>query len=424
MDSDIEQINNVVLDACLPSSINDLKNPTEQFVVNLITTFLRRFHIDVGAIYRPTLEQQDIISYNEDTEIIGLLNLQVAMIQICERIYIKELCITDIISPGSKRIRKQAKFFANFILYATTKQSDIKDKVDKIKNREKILQDLIDRKNELFKISNDKALHTAKQLSLKNQYIAEIQKQQAKLEANNNKYATLMAKMSAEEERKQRFLELSGSYKAQALKMSKTIAELQSEIVKSPEKYKTRFNELEKQQSSRDKQRKTMQEAYQDKKHLIEQQSAILTFIQKQLDKFGEVPDTIERLKKITAERESGKKQIEMLKADIKEFERRLEGEKDGRRDNEVDELLAQNEERLNPLRNLCTQLLSKKKLCQEELKEVQVQYNEDCLKLKKIQSVTKKLEEETVTFNKNYQDILKNEMMTETALWDTWANH
>ncbi|XP_076622601.1 uncharacterized protein LOC143342518 [Colletes latitarsis] len=424
MDSDIEQINNVVLDACLPSSINDLKNPTEQFVVNLITTFLRRFHIDVGAISKPTLEQQDIMSYSEDTEIIGLLNLQVAMIQICERIYIKELCITDIISPGSKRIRKQAKFFANFILYATTKQSDIKDKVDEIKNKEKIFQDLIDRKNELFKMLNDKALHTAKQLSLKNQYIAEIQKQQAKLEANNNKHAKVMAKMSAEEERKQRFLELSGTYKAQALKLSKTIVELQSEIVKSPEKYKMRLNELEKQQSSQNKQREMMQEAYQDKKHLIEQQNAILTFIQKQLDKFGEVPDTIEQLKKITTERDSSKKQIEMLKTDIKEFERRLESQKDGRRDNEVDELHAQNEERLNPLRNLSTQLLSKKKLCQEELEEVQVQHNEDCLKLKKIQSVIKKLEEETVALNKNYQDIWNNEMMTEKALWETWTNH
>lgn len=50
MDSDIEQIHNIVLDAHLPSSINDLKNPTEEYVVSLITAFLRRFQIDVSVI--------------------------------------------------------------------------------------------------------------------------------------------------------------------------------------------------------------------------------------------------------------------------------------------------------------------------------------------------------------------------------------
>lgn len=51
MDLDIEKIHNILIEANLPSSIKDLKNPTEEFVVNLIETFLRRFHIDVGAIH-------------------------------------------------------------------------------------------------------------------------------------------------------------------------------------------------------------------------------------------------------------------------------------------------------------------------------------------------------------------------------------
>lgn len=81
------------------------------------------------------------------------------------------------------------------------------------------------------------------------------------------------------------------------LQLSKTITELQSEIVKSPEEYKKRLKEVEKQQSSKDKQREIMQETFQDKKHLVEQQKVILTFIQKQLDKFGEVRDMNEQLK-------------------------------------------------------------------------------------------------------------------------------
>lgn len=40
-----------------------------------------------------------------------------------------------------------------------------------------------------------------------------------------------------------------------------------------------------------------MQEAFQDKKYLIEQQKNILTFIQEQLQKFIEVPNIHDRLK-------------------------------------------------------------------------------------------------------------------------------
>lgn len=50
MDSDIEQIHILLNEANLPSSIEDLKNPTEEFVVNLIITFLKRFYIDADAI--------------------------------------------------------------------------------------------------------------------------------------------------------------------------------------------------------------------------------------------------------------------------------------------------------------------------------------------------------------------------------------
>lgn len=68
---------------------------------------------------------------------------------------------------GSKRVRKQAKFLANFILYATNKESDIEDKVIEIQNRAKILHDMVEKKNEILQAINDKALHISKQLSIK-----------------------------------------------------------------------------------------------------------------------------------------------------------------------------------------------------------------------------------------------------------------
>ena len=423
MDSDIEQIHNILLEANLPSSINDLKNPSEEFVVNLFNTFLKRFWIDINALDKPTMEQQDVMSNCDDTDVIGLINLHGAMIQICDRIYIKDLCITDIISPGSKRIRKQAKFLANFILYATNKESEMIDKISEIQQKAKMLQDMLDRKNELLKDINDKALHTAKQLSLKEKYTAETQAIQFRLEKNKKRVIELITIMTAVEEKKQEAAQLCISDRAQALKLSKTIAELESEIVKSPEDYKMRLSGLEKELNLKGKERDVMQEACQEKKHSIEQQQNISIFIEEQLDKFSEVRDVKEELKKISVQEDSIKKQVEILRNDIKEFEQKLEAQKYQRKETEVDELQVQYEERLSPLRNLTAQLLSNKKISEKNFEAVQVQHNEDRIKLKKMRGDVKKLEEETMVLVKNYQDLYDNEVLTEKALWKASAN-
>ncbi|XP_076248302.1 uncharacterized protein LOC143188117 [Calliopsis andreniformis] len=422
MDSDIEQIHNVLLEANLPSSIDDLKNPTEEFVVNLITTFLRRFYIDVSAIDKPTMEQQNVMLHCEETDIIGLINLHIAMVQICDRIYIKDLCITDIISPGLKRIRKQAKFLANFILYATNKESDIQDKINEIQNKAKMLQDMLEKKNELLKSRNDRALHTAKQLSLKDKYIAEIKNVQSKLEKNKKQEIELTTKLTTAERKKQDALELCRSYKAQARTLSKTISELQSKIVKSPERYKNRLNELEKQQDSKVEERTKMEVEVQDKKHSIEQKESILNFIKKQLEKFGEVRDINEKLKKINEQEDTISKQVKILRGDVKEFEIKLKTQKNEKQEKEIDALQAQCEERLSPLRSLSSQLLSEKKLCKEKLEEMLLQYNTDSSKLRKTQSAIKKLEEETAVIIKNYQELYDKEILNEKALRKTWT--
>lgn len=55
MDSDVEKLQSLLLDSNLPSTIHDLKNPTEDFVINLIITFLTRFKIDVNSINKVNL---------------------------------------------------------------------------------------------------------------------------------------------------------------------------------------------------------------------------------------------------------------------------------------------------------------------------------------------------------------------------------
>ncbi|XP_017792243.1 PREDICTED: S phase cyclin A-associated protein in the endoplasmic reticulum-like [Habropoda laboriosa] len=413
MDFDVEKIHNILTEANLPSCRSLLKNPTEDYVFSLIITFLQRFSIKVGRIDKPTMEQQDIMQYCEDTDIIRVINLHIAMVQICDRIYLKDFGVTDILSPSSKRIRRQAKFLANFILYANNKELDIKDKVCHIQHRAKVLHDILEKKNETLEAINDKALYIAKKLSSKEKLIFEIQKFQSKIEENNKYSVELMAKMTAAEEKKQQALELYRTYKAQVVKLSKTTAELQSEVVKTPEEYQMRLNELEQQQNVKVKERETMQEAFQDKKHSIEQQKNILAVIQNQLDKLNEMRDIYDQLKKIRMQEDSVGKKIDIFKTHIAEIEKKLVTQNDQYNKNEVNEIHIQYEECLSQLRNLSAQLLSKKKLYKEKLEKAQIQRNEDYLNLKKMNNMIKKLEDETAVLITNYQDLYNNEIST-----------
>ncbi|XP_076286590.1 uncharacterized protein LOC143212102 [Lasioglossum baleicum] len=412
---DLEEIHNLLLEANLPSSVCDLKNPTEKYVVNLINIFLRRFHIDVDTIRKPTKTQQDTIqmSYSDNADIIGLINLHVAMGQICDRIYLKDFCITDIISPGSKRIRRQGKFLANFILYATNKELEIGDKVSDIKNRAYALQEMLNKNDEVNKAIKDKQLHITKQLQLREKIMLEIQAVQSKISGNNEKYIKLTAEMTTAEEKKQQAINVFESYKTQASNLNKVIAKLESEVVKSPETYEKRLKELENQQSAKIEHREALLEAFQDKKNLIEQRKKTLSFIQMQLENLSEVRCTKQKLKTVNAQGDSVQKQVEALETQIEDLKKKkLETQKDTEHEtNEVNDLRTQCDQRLAPLRNLKAQLLSDRKTHQQTLETEQVRYNDICQKLKERQSEIKKLEGETLALFKCYQEIYDSEI-------------
>lgn len=415
MELELEQIHNILLQANLPSTLSELKNPTEVYVLNLINTFLRRFHIDVDTIVKPTKSQQEVMSYCDNVDIIGLINLHVAMVQICSQIYLKDLCITDIISPGSKRIRRQGKFLANFILYATNKESEIGDKVNEIKNKVYILQEMLNKNDELMKATKDEKLHITKQLPIREKIRSEIEAVKSRIAENNEESIKLTEAMTRAEEKKKQAVNNVESYRIQAANLEKAISNLESEVVKSPETYENRLKELENQQSAKIEHREIMLEAFQDKKYLIEQRKTIQSIIQKQLEMCSKMRCTNQQLKTVSAQEDSFKKQIETLKTQIEDYEKKLGSQKDkGHEINEVIDFHTQHDQRLLPLRNLKAQLLRDKKTHQQNLETEQTRYNESCLKLKESQSLIKKLEEETATLVKNFQEIYDSEISRE----------
>lgn len=52
MDFPVNKIHPILLDAGLPSTIEDIKNPTEEYMMTLLTSFLSRFGINMNLIYQ------------------------------------------------------------------------------------------------------------------------------------------------------------------------------------------------------------------------------------------------------------------------------------------------------------------------------------------------------------------------------------
>lgn len=72
------------------------------------------------------------------------------------------------------------------------------------------------------------------------------------------------------------------------------ITDLQSEVVNSPEKYRSRLDEIEEQHRSKEKERGEMQEAIQDKKQSIKQIGEKLNFVQKATGDFCRLAELYE----------------------------------------------------------------------------------------------------------------------------------
>lgn len=67
---------------------------------------------------------------------------------------------------GQKRLKKQAKFLSNFVLYAMQKQSGFTERMAEIQDRAKMVEELKQRKTQVSEAINNKVMHKAKQLSM------------------------------------------------------------------------------------------------------------------------------------------------------------------------------------------------------------------------------------------------------------------
>lgn len=67
---------------------------------------------------------------------------------------------------GQKRLKMQAKFLSNFMLYTILKKSEFSAKMEEIEATARQLKEIRQRKNQVFESNNNNALQRGKQLSL------------------------------------------------------------------------------------------------------------------------------------------------------------------------------------------------------------------------------------------------------------------
>ncbi|XP_015184271.1 PREDICTED: stress response protein NST1-like [Polistes dominula] len=416
MDSDLEELQNLLRDINFPSSIRDLKNPTEEFVMNLIVTFLTWLKIDVDVINKPTFEQQLAMSSIEDTDIVSIINLHVSIKQICDRIFIQNFCISDITSGGSKRICKIARYLANFMVYVSNKEMDIEGLINEIRDKVKQLDELNEKKNNRQKLRNEIKLNISKQLFLKEKYKKEIEKMRSLIEDNETKKLELQEEILNAEEKRKQILEEYNAHKVEAQKLDQTIAELRLEVVSSPEEYNTRLCDLEEQRKKKIEEKKMMEKTFLTKNELDKRYENLLSFVQKQYEKISEIKDIYEYLQKKNVQGENIRKQVDTMQVLITQLTEKHK-DQENNQGSTIDEIYVQTKERLNTVRELHSQLLSKKKLALSQFEENKGLYNDVSMDKNKIQDLIKKVEEETSNFTKNCQELYNQEIRTEVNL-------
>ncbi|XP_071627655.1 uncharacterized protein [Temnothorax longispinosus] len=416
----INKIHRNLQDVSLPSTIEDLKNPTEDYIVNLLTTFLLQFCINMSLIDQPLPEQLDAMAYYEDSDVINLINLHAVVARIFDKIFIHDFCLTDITSPGQKRFRKQAQYLSNFVLYTLHTKSKFNEKMDEIQTMSKLLKELKERKAQVSEAINNKLMHKAKQLSMIEKLEAEIRHVQSRTGQFNKKELELEVMKNDIEKENQKAKELYGSVKTTAKKLSKMITEIQSEVVNSPEEYRSRLNEIEDQHKLKVKERSEVQNAIQDKKQLIKQVGEKLNFVKKMTGDFCILADIYKEQQSKKAKLDEVKKETDSFNNIWIESKTKLAKHKD-QVDTEKNNLQTYREEDMRPLCDLYTQLLSERKIRKTKLDKDQDCFNEKCLKRNKLQADVKKIEEETVIFINSCQETYNNEIANELELRKVW---
>ncbi|XP_033212825.1 probable kinetochore protein nuf2 isoform X2 [Belonocnema kinseyi] len=344
----------------LPVTERDLAKPSKDFVIILIAVFFNKFHIDGNIIKQPlekqikTLNYQDIELYEE---VIKITNMHVAMSGIYEKIYVKDFQFIDITSPSPKKTMKMLNLLANFVLYYNNKLPEIEYNLNNIIDRREATDKAIQEKNAAL----DALVRSKSYRENQSDYNEKLRK---KIEAARKRTEKLTAKMDEKrkevrliEKEKQILVQVYGDKKSEALEVTRHTAEVQAQVVESPEGLIVQLQELEKQKEFKIAESELKYDSIKEKKKLIELKEDIQAFVQKAREEMTKLKELQHEKRNLARQLENLNKEQEDIRNTIHELKKEREIQKNHSSDLEIDELNLEIEKRLSPMRNKYVQL-------------------------------------------------------------------
>ncbi|KAK0090231.1 hypothetical protein PV326_004198, partial [Microctonus aethiopoides] len=408
-----ESVYSILSELNLPATLENLRNPTEAFMIHIISEFLQRFQIDVAAIKRTTLEQNSALRVTnpENAIIVSLINLREVMCIIGNEIFLKDFSINDFTSPGTKRTRTHLKFIANFALYARNARTNMQQRINEVLTRGQYIDDVRKKKQSIIEVINKNASEVANNKVNNENLKSNIEVIQKNIEIRKCEANKLDGNYKISDEKRLNTIERYQAKCAELKKLKEISEHLKNKVVKEPESFKLRLQELEEECNSKKEKRTSVQEAIQSKKPMIQNLENALAFVRKQRTKLPEVIDLQIKLIECNQMNESLKRQIEEATHLIDLEANRDREDEEKVTVKEVKKCEMQCEEKLNKLRSIHNELLAEKKALERKLMNYEAQEVELCIERDNIRGKIVELEAKINQFLRQCQELCNNKI-------------
>ncbi|XP_044017720.1 nuclease SbcCD subunit C-like [Aphidius gifuensis] len=407
-----DELLNRFLQSNLPGGRNDIRNPSEDFVINVIKSFFNQFSIDADKIMDLTEEQLEalLVTSKENAQIASIINLREAIMSIGPKLFIKDLSITDITTPTEKKFKNRLKMIINFILYATQKKEELKIASDEIFKRSINIETLNHQKEGMIEEMNDIAKETAQKMSQIEKMKADCEKIKLRIEKNKSYVNNLekdchkfeQIKIDKRDELKRKKIELQ--------KLGEKNELLKSQIVKSPAKYKQWLHELTEEQKNKDIKKAELEKKVVTFNAKVQDFKDALNIVKEESNK-------IEEFKAIHVKLTKANEKNEQLKLSIEDSHKQINNQiscndQNGKIDKaEVSKCNVEVTQILKKLHKDVTDLTNEKKMLEKEFEMTVKKENEIIIEIDNGKKKISQIDSDTDEFLNQLQQLYTNEM-------------
>uniref|UniRef100_A0A0C9QLY1 Nuf2 protein n=1 Tax=Fopius arisanus TaxID=64838 RepID=A0A0C9QLY1_9HYME len=408
----IEAMQTLLEQVELPSSAELIRNPTEEFIIDVISAFFDNCHIDTATIKRLTPSQRNALEVTnpENAYIASILNLREAAAVVGREIFMRDFQITDITSPRHIRAKKQLRFLGNFLLYANNKKSHMQERIDEVLSRAEKIQSLRAQKQDAMERMNEQALLRAQKKMEIKKIEQEIIEWESKISGNRAKIAIDDKILKERDAVKAQRVARNQGQRAELQKYQDIDDELNGKVVRSPEKFRTQLRDLTEARKNQEEKRDNIQGAILHKRTLLQTFETALNLIKKEQGKLGELIEDQKKLKGMKKEGERLKEEVDEAARTISLVEN-MESQEPQVIAGAIQETEKLCQERIQKIKKTFVEADGEKKLLERKKETLEIRCTELGSQTAKIREQIQEIEVETRDFLRHTQELHDSEM-------------